>query len=88
MFVGYSEFHEKDVYKFWHLATNMTLISRDVVWFNRTYSDHQNKLHKRNRMKNRKVFFDIPSTAEEDYTELLIDTTATKPPIVPVPYPR
>jgi hypothetical protein len=40
MFVGYSEFHEKDVYKFWHLATNKALISRDVIWLNKTFSDH------------------------------------------------
>jgi hypothetical protein len=40
IFVGYSEFHEKDVYKIWHLATNKTLISRDVIWLNTTYSEH------------------------------------------------
>jgi hypothetical protein len=40
MFVGYSEFHEKDMYKFWYLATNKTLISRDVIWISKTYSDH------------------------------------------------
>jgi predicted SnoaL-like aldol condensation-catalyzing enzyme len=32
MFVVYSEVHEKDVFKFWHLATNKTLISWDVIW--------------------------------------------------------
>jgi hypothetical protein len=37
MYVGYSE---KDVYKFWHLATNKSLISRDVIWLNKTNSDH------------------------------------------------
>jgi hypothetical protein len=26
MFVGYAEFHEKDVYKFWHVSTNKTLL--------------------------------------------------------------
>jgi hypothetical protein len=40
MFVGYAEFHEKDVYKFWHLSTNKTLMSRDVIWLNKTYSYH------------------------------------------------
>jgi hypothetical protein len=40
MFVGYPVLHEKDVYKFWNLATNKTLISRDVIWFNKTYSVH------------------------------------------------
>jgi hypothetical protein len=40
IFVGYSEFHEKDVYKFWHLATNNALISRDVIWLNKNCSDH------------------------------------------------
>jgi hypothetical protein len=38
MFVGYSEFHEKDVYKFWHLSTNKPLMSSDVIWLNQTYS--------------------------------------------------
>jgi hypothetical protein len=40
MFVGYAEFHEKDIYKFWHFFTNKTLMSRDVIWLNKTYSDH------------------------------------------------
>jgi hypothetical protein len=38
--VGYSEFNEKDVYKFLHLATKKALISRDVIWINKTYSDY------------------------------------------------
>jgi hypothetical protein len=36
MFVGYSEFHEKDVYKFWHFETKKALISRNVIWLNKT----------------------------------------------------
>jgi hypothetical protein len=28
MFVGYAEFHEKDVYKFWHLSTKLIGISQ------------------------------------------------------------
>jgi hypothetical protein len=39
MFVGYSEFYEKEAYNFWHLATNNTLISIDVIWLNKTYSE-------------------------------------------------
>jgi hypothetical protein len=104
MFVGYSEFHEKDVYKFWHLATNKALISRDVIWLNKTYSDHMD-ITKVNYMTTeveedeggeeeepnelQEVFFDQPPTTEEAHTELLIDTTATdKPSIIPVPYPK
>jgi hypothetical protein len=33
-------FDEKDVCKFWHLSTNKPLMSRDVIWLNKTYSDH------------------------------------------------
>jgi hypothetical protein len=104
MFVGYSEFHEECVYKFWHLATNKALISKDVIWLNKTYSDHMD-ITKVNYMttevkeeeggeeedpnEEQDGFFDLPSTTEEAQTELLIDTTATdKPSIVPVPYPK
>jgi hypothetical protein len=79
-FFGYSEFHEKDVYKFWNLATNKTLISRDVIWLNKTYSDPMD-ITKVNFMTREVVeeegeaegepneeqegFFDLPSTTEE-----------------------
>jgi hypothetical protein len=102
MFIGYSEFHEKDVYKFWHLSTNKTLISRDVIWLNKTYSDDMN-ITKVNFItseveeeedgeeeeQDEELLFDLPSTAEEDHTEQLVDTTtASKPSIVPAPYPK
>jgi hypothetical protein len=101
MFVGYSEFHENDVYKFWNLATNRTLISRYVIWLNKTYSEHMD-ITKVNIMtseveeeedggeqepnEEQEGPFDLPSTVEENHTESLVDATATaKPSIIPVP---
>jgi hypothetical protein len=103
MFFRYSEFHEKDVYKFWHLATNKALISRDAIWLNKIYSDHMD-ITKVNYMtteveeaecgeeeepnEDQEEPFDLPSV-EEAHSELLIDTTVTdKPSIIPVPYPK
>jgi hypothetical protein len=40
MFIGYSDTHEKDVYKFMNIATKKTMMSRDVIWLNKTYSEH------------------------------------------------
>jgi hypothetical protein len=39
MFIDYSNTHEKDVYKFMNIATNKTMMSRDVIWLNKTYSE-------------------------------------------------
>jgi hypothetical protein len=40
MFVGYSDFHEKDVNQFMNIATKMTMFSTDVIWLNKTYSQY------------------------------------------------
>jgi hypothetical protein len=40
MFVGYSDIHEKDVYQFMNIATKKTMLSRDVIWLNKTYSQY------------------------------------------------
>jgi hypothetical protein len=31
MFIGYSDTHEKDVYKFMNIATKKTMMSKDVI---------------------------------------------------------
>jgi hypothetical protein len=40
MFIGYLETHENDVYKFMNSATKKTMMSRDVIWLNKTYFQH------------------------------------------------
>jgi hypothetical protein len=40
MFIGYLDTHEKDVYKFKNIAYKKTMMSRDVIWLNKTYSQH------------------------------------------------
>jgi hypothetical protein len=40
MFVGYSNIHEKDVFQFMNKATKKTMFSSDVIWLNKTYSQH------------------------------------------------
>jgi hypothetical protein len=40
MFTGYSDTHEKYVYKFMNIAIKKTMMSRDVIWLNKTYSEH------------------------------------------------
>jgi hypothetical protein len=98
IFVGYAEFHEKDVYKFWHLSTNKPLMSRDVIWLNKTYSDHMDiskvnfvtsEVEAEEEVEDTDVqfveqegTFDFPSTTEEDHTELLVDTPITTKPSI------
>jgi hypothetical protein len=38
IFIGYSDHHEKDVYKFLNIRSKKPIFSRDVIWFNKTYS--------------------------------------------------
>jgi hypothetical protein len=40
IFIGYSDHHEKDVYKFLNIQTKKPIFSRDVIWLNKTYSQH------------------------------------------------
>jgi hypothetical protein len=40
IFIGYSDHHEKDVYKFLNIHTKKPIFSRDVIWLNKTYSQH------------------------------------------------
>jgi hypothetical protein len=40
MSVRYSDIHEKDVYPFLNIATKKTIFSIDVIWLNKTYSQH------------------------------------------------
>jgi hypothetical protein len=39
-FIGYYDHHEKDVYKFLNIHTKKPIFSRDVIWLNKTYSQH------------------------------------------------
>jgi hypothetical protein len=40
IFIGYSDHHEKDVYKFLNINTKKPKIYRDAIWLNKTYSQH------------------------------------------------
>ena len=40
MFVGYSEHHAKNVYRFLNLKTNRIMTSRDVTWMHLLYKDY------------------------------------------------
>jgi hypothetical protein len=40
MLIGYSDTHKKDVFKFMNIATKKTMMARDVIWLNKTYSKH------------------------------------------------
>ena len=37
MFIGYSDEHAPDTYRFYVLATKRIVIARDVLWFNVMY---------------------------------------------------
>ena len=41
MFVGYSEYHAKNVYRFMNLKTNRIMTSRDVIWMHLLYKDYK-----------------------------------------------
>jgi hypothetical protein len=38
IFIGYSDHHEKDVFKFLNNHTKKPIFSRDVIWLNKTYA--------------------------------------------------
>jgi hypothetical protein len=40
MFNGYLDTHKTDVYKFMNIATKKIMMSRDVIWLNKTHSQH------------------------------------------------
>jgi hypothetical protein len=40
IFEGYSNIHQKDVYQSMNIATKKTMLSRDVILLNRTFSQH------------------------------------------------
>ena len=49
MFVGYSEHHAKNVYRFMNLKTNQIMTSRDVAWIHLLYKDY--KKEEKNEIK-------------------------------------
>lgn len=42
IFIGYSNMHADKVYKFYNMQTNNVLLSRNVVWLNKMYSEWMN----------------------------------------------
>jgi hypothetical protein len=36
MFVGFTEYHSRDVYRILNLTTNSIIISCDIIWLNKT----------------------------------------------------
>jgi hypothetical protein len=40
IFIGYSDHHENDVYKFQNIHTKKPLLSRNVIWINKAFSQH------------------------------------------------
>jgi hypothetical protein len=45
IFIGYSDTHEKDVYKLTNIATNKNMMSRDEIWLNKTDTQHMETTH-------------------------------------------
>jgi hypothetical protein len=37
MFLGYPESHSKDTYRMWNIKTKRMILSRDVLWLNKSY---------------------------------------------------
>jgi hypothetical protein len=40
IFIGCSDHHEKDVYKFQNIHKKKPISSGDIIWLNKTYSQH------------------------------------------------
>jgi hypothetical protein len=40
IFIGYSDHHEKYVYKFLNIHTKKPILSSNVIWLNKTYLQH------------------------------------------------
>jgi hypothetical protein len=82
IFIGYSNHHEQDVYKFLSIHTKKPIISREVIWLNKTYSQH---------MEITQVEFTASEEEENvEQTEHELDILDKVPisPLLPVPYPK
>jgi hypothetical protein len=40
IYIGYYDHHEKDHYKVLNIHTKKPIFSKDVIWLNKTYSQH------------------------------------------------
>jgi hypothetical protein len=97
MFIGYSDTHEKDVYKFMNIATKKTMMSRDVSWLNKTYSERtqitqvdfvSSEVEEEEIEDEEEVDGPPPPITKEDFIEQKMDVPQAKAKIVPVPYPK
>ena len=43
IFLGYADDHSGDVYRFYNMRTGHMILSRDVIWVNKTFSEDQNQ---------------------------------------------
>ena len=41
IFIGHTEDHAPNVYLFYNIQTKATLLTRNVIWLNKTYRDHK-----------------------------------------------
>ena len=73
MFIGYSDLHAGDVYRFLHIKTSKVIFSRDTQWLNKTWGEHY-------KMPNKESDKFIDGTKEEVvYYEIGIDDDEKKP---------
>ena len=92
MFVGYANHHDKDVYKFFNLKTRCVLHSRDVIWLNKTYSEHFGikKLEVIKQIDSSDSDSEDSDKEEEEDTELQVQVIPQdkNQGILPVPFPK
>jgi hypothetical protein len=100
IFIGYSDHHEKDVYKFLNIHTNKPILSRDVIWLNKTYSQLVVKTQVEFTASEEEIVAtEDEKTAEEDgffgplqpdNVEHQVDVSynVPNPQLIPVPYPK
>ena len=43
IFLGYAEGHSGDVYRFYNMRTGKMILSRDVIWVNKTYQEDKSQ---------------------------------------------
>ena len=81
IFLGYADDHSGDVYRFYNMRTGRVILSRDVIWINKTYSEHENQTAGLEQYYN-------DDDEEEDIMPMRVPPNPVNAPVIAPPPPR
>ena len=77
IFLGYADDHSGDVYRFYNMRTGKMILSRDVIWVNKTYQEDKSQ------PTGLEQFYDEDEEEEEIMPMRIASTQVNAPVIVP-----